>query len=787
MPTEDGSIVIRATIDDKDAEKKLKSLNSQIDRLEEKINKTQAKRSPLAEQALELGAALDAAKQKLYEMQSAGTGAHVSAAQLTAQKENVAALQAQYNAVQSQVERYDKQLKDANFDLEYAKQQAGELHRQLARTGPAAEKMAAAMDRAQKSAKRFGGRLREVLRSALIFTVISQGLASFRDWMGKVIRTNAEAQEAFAKLKGALLTLAQPLVEVIIPALTAFVNGLTRIVTVVAQLVSRLFGKTISQSQEAAKGLYEETEALESVGGAAEEAAGSLAGFDEINTIQTENASISGGGMGGIEADFSAVESLSAMEQYKKKIDEFTVYLSGAALVLGTILFFSGVNIPLGLGLMALGAAGLAAEVKENWDTADGKIREAINKVLLIGGILLLVIGLLLAFSGVKIGTGLGLMAVGAAMLYAEAKLNWGELSETVQNKIMEILIATGEFLLTLGLILALSGAAIKLGLGLMAAGAVALAAAAGLDWDYFKDNIKRIIDDILVIVGTALLALGAIFVFTGVKVALGIALMALGAATLAAEAALNWNWIVTELQGSLGGIMALISGFLLVLGIILCCTGVALPLGIALIAAGAAGLVTVMALNWNAILDKLKEVWSSIKNWWNTYVAKYFTWEYWKNLGLDMINGIMDGLKSIFTKIGDWASGVWDSITSFFSRKSVKADVNTQSGEISFQSRTQSAALALQAAPIPRLAAGTVVPPNREFMAMLGDNKTETEVVSPLSTIRQAMAEALEASGFGGGNIEVNLVVDGATLARVIVPKINDMTRSAGKPVLLI
>ena len=78
-------------------------------------------------------------------------------------------------------------------------------------------------------------------------------------------------------------------------------------------------------------------------------------------------------------------------------------------------------------------------------------------------------------------------------------------------------------------------------------------------------------------------------------------------------------------------------------------------------------------------------------------------------------------------------------------------------------------------------------MPPNREFMAMLGDNKTETEVVSPLSTLRQAMSEALEASGFGGGNIEVNLVVDGATLARVIVPKINDMTRSAGKPVLLI
>lgn len=786
MATEDGSIYIKVDADDRDAQKKLKSLQNQIDRLEEKIYKTQTKRSPLADEALKLGVALDAAKQKLYEMQTAGKG-RFTALQIDTQAETVRSLQAQYNAVQTQVERYDRQLKEANFDLEYAKQQAGGLQQQLAKAGPAAGRMADAMKRAQKSAGQFAGRLRGVLGSALVFTVISQGLASFRDWMGKVIRTNAEAQAAFAKLKGALLTLAQPLVEVIIPALTKFVNVLTIIISAIANVISVLFGKTIEQSQEAAKGLYAETDALESVGAAAKEAAGSLAGFDEINTIQTENTSGSGGGIGGIEADFSAVESLSAIEQYKKKIDEFTVYLSGAALVLGAILFFSGVNIPLGLGLMALGAAGLAAEVKENWDAADEKIREAVNKVLLIGGILLLVIGLLLALSGVKIGMGLGLMAVGAAMLYAETKLNWEELSETVQNKIMEILIAAGEFLLVLGLILSLSGAAIKLGLGLMAAGAVTLAAAAGLDWDYFKDNIKRIIDEILLILGAALLALGAIFVFSGFKVALGVALMALGAATLAAEAALNWDWIVTELQGSLGRVLALISGFLLVLGIILCCTGVAIPLGVALIAAGAVGLVTVTALNWNAILDKLKEVWNSIKNWWNTYVAKYFTWDFWKNLGLDMINGIMDGLGSIFSKIGDWAKNVWNSITSFFSGKSVKADVNTESGEIAFQPRTRAAELALQTVSIPRLAAGTVIPPNREFMAVLGDNKTETEVVSPLSTIRQAMTEALEASGLGSGNIEVRLVVDGATLARVLVPKINDMTRQAGKPVLLL
>ena len=49
----------------------------------------------------------------------------------------------------------------------------------------------------------------------------------------------------------------------------------------------------------------------------------------------------------------------------------------------------------------------------------------------------------------------------------------------------------------------------------------------------------------------------------------------------------------------------------------------------------------------------------------------------------------------------------------------------------------------------IPHLATGTVVPANYgNFLAVLGDNKRETEVVSPLSTIKKAVAEAMAESG---------------------------------------
>lgn len=84
----------------------------------------------------------------------------------------------------------------------------------------------------------------------------------------------------------------------------------------------------------------------------------------------------------------------------------------------------------------------------------------------------------------------------------------------------------------------------------------------------------------------------------------------------------------------------------------------------------------------------------------------------------------------------------------------------------------------------IPALASGAVIPPNQKFLAVLGDQKSGTNVEAPLSTIKQAVMEAM-AQG-SREPINVNLVVDGKTLARVVVPNINNMTRAAGKPVLL-
>ena len=68
----------------------------------------------------------------------------------------------------------------------------------------------------------------------------------------------------------------------------------------------------------------------------------------------------------------------------------------------------------------------------------------------------------------------------------------------------------------------------------------------------------------------------------------------------------------------------------------------------------------------------------------------------------------------------------------------------------------------------IPRLAQGAVIPPNKEFLAMLGDQKHGTNIEAPLDTIKQALAEVMAEFGRGSNN-PIILQLDGKTVAKVV------------------
>ena len=259
---------------------------------------------PLEEQANSLGAALDDAKQKLEALKSSSA----SSGAISNQTETVNSLQYQWDQVNNKIDKYNLDIEKANGDIGIAKDRAGELAAELATAGHNSEKMNSGVKKAAKSAKSFARRLKSVVTSALVFTVITQALSKFRDWIGNVIKVSPEATAAIAKLKGALLTLVQPLVNIIIPAFTKFVNIIAAIISKIASVFAVLTGSTVESSRAAAKALNQQTSALNGTGAAAKEAKKQLLGFDEINQLTENTSGGGGGGSGTIAPDFSAQE-----------------------------------------------------------------------------------------------------------------------------------------------------------------------------------------------------------------------------------------------------------------------------------------------------------------------------------------------------------------------------------------------------------------------------------------------------------------------------------------------
>ncbi len=89
----------------------------------------------------------------------------------------------------------------------------------------------------------------------------------------------------------------------------------------------------------------------------------------------------------------------------------------------------------------------------------------------------------------------------------------------------------------------------------------------------------------------------------------------------------------------------------------------------------------------------------------------------------------------------------------------------------------------------LPRLASGTVVPPRAgEFAAILGDNPKEPEVVSPLSTMKQALKEAMfEVNGAGGGDIRLTVNLEGKAIYDTVVRRNRMEKNRTGKNLLLV
>lgn len=817
----DGSIIIKTDIDDKQAQTELNRLTKKVDALNEKISDKKQQAIPLVEQSKQIAANLDEAKSKLSQMKS-GNEFFTSSA-IKDQEQTVATMQKEWDGVQKRVEAVDASIAKDTRSLGRMSNRAGELSAQIAGASKSSTALAAASKKADKYMDRFSRRVKGLVRRVFVFGLIVQGLRSVREWLGKAVKTNDQATKAISRLKGALLTLAQPFVNVLLPAFTSFVNLLTQFVTAMAKITAVLFGSTIDQTKKEAENLYKESDALNETGKSAKKAGKALASFDEINKLGGDNKEKTG-------PDFNFSEN----ENWLDKMLGSAAEKVATALILAGIAFIA-IGASVGsikmviTGLLLIGAGLFVAEetgVLQSWVDTLGlnNVAEYIVTAVILAGIAMVAIG---AATGNILLVIAGLLLIGLAVLYAKNSGMMDDWAETLGlNRAASFITAA---LLIAGFALIAIGAAtgnilmVVAGIALIAIGIyVGVKSGTFTDWaSALKlDSAFEYVTAAMQIAGIAMIAIGAamgniVIVLAGaallgfgiaaeaigqerleawweklkltsvaqwISVALllgGIALVAFAAATanpillavglgilgMGITAAINEghlkNWVETL---GLNKVVGWVSVALMLAGIALIAFG-AMNMNIFMLLAGAALLVSGFAVgtttnkfqSWVETLH-LNEV----SGWVSTAMLLL-------GIALVAIGAMTLNVPMLLAGAALLGVGIAAKAGGFNSTKSVSGG----------NPAARSAMPAISPASVPRLATGAVIPPNREFLAVLGDQKQGNNIEAPESAIEAAVARGM--AQYGGGNQTAILKIGEQELGRIIFKLNKDQTQRVG------
>lgn len=747
----DGRIVVQAEVDAKNAQKELDKLTAKIDKMEAELKKSTGEQSGLKSQ---LDAAKESTKQAENALKSlrseserlrqitsgevaASPEAYITAygrqTEVAAQiKEQEAILKEQDKIVESLDGKYakitDKVIAQTSA-LDAAKQKAGELTEQITNASGATERMETAAKKVSDSMNTFSKRVSGLFKRVLVFSLITRALQSLRTWLGKTIMKNDEARAAVARLKAALLTLAQPILQVVIPVFVKLVNILTQVVTAIAKFFGMLSGKSWSSQKSAAQGLNDEQKALEGVGSAAEDASKSMASFDEINQLTDNSASAAGGGAGGA-ASTEIAPDFSNLDMAEDKLHDILglVGAIAAGLLAWKIasLFTNDLSKIWGIALAVAGAFALVYFWLDAWNNGI----DLQNFLGMLAGLAALAVGLAIAFG--PIAAGIALVVGGLAMLVVGIK----DVIENGFNLVNTLTIIAGLLAAGIGISL-LTGSWIPLLIAGFLAALVALVSFTGHGEELIQ-GLKNIID-----------GFGKFFkgVFTG------------------------------DMKLAVEGIKQIWEG---------------------------------MKQTWNAIVNSIKDAWNMFITWlqskspllasiFQTYGK--FVSDVCKNIK-DILKGVIDFIVGVFT--GDWTKawqgvteifkGIWNNIVAIIEAainfiingiNLLISALNTIHFEIpdwvpiiGGKSFGISIPLVSQVA-LPRLAEGAVIPPNREFMAVLGDQKSGTNIETPLETMVQAFKQAMNESG--GRPQTIILQLNGREFARAVYKANNEETQRVG------
>ena len=529
----DGEIRFAVDVDDKAAQRELTKLKGKIERLENSVGKTEAARSPIAQALREAQKEAVAAYNEVERLQGAlaksrqitafdTTGADVDptryaeelsrqaeiTAELTQQQELMRNKEAACLRLEAQDEKLVQTLNRQTTELHEAEEAAGGLQRQLA----AASKAARSAQGVSNMTKGFQSGLKSLLRYGLglrslyaLFRLLRTALVDgFKNLVQYDAQTNASISSvvsALATLKNALATAFAPIVNVVAPILSSFIQMLATAANYVAMFFAALGGrgtyiKAIGVQKDYAASLNGTADAAKAAGGAisgageaAKEAKKIFSGLDEVKTYDNGSDSAGGGGSGGgggggsggdIENTFEQAEVDDGIVEKMKNILWYAGAIA-AAVAAWKIARGFGADLKTAAGL-ALAVGGAVLLVKGYLDAWENGI-DLTNMIEMFSGLGLVVVGLGLAFGMTAAAIGLLVGGIALVVLGLRQWIQTGELSSESCGVLTVGIVAIGAALALL------TGSWIPLAV----AAVVALALNIYKYWDQIKAWLEKV------------------------------------------------------------------------------------------------------------------------------------------------------------------------------------------------------------------------------------------------------------------------------------------------------
>lgn len=529
-------------------------------------------------------------------------------------------------------------------------------------------------DTANSGAKKLGASMKSAVKSMAKYTLAifgaQAGFYAVKNAIRQVLSDNEKLNNTVTAMKGAFANALAPVIERVVYWLKyafAYLNLFVKVLTGVDMA-----------AQYNAKAINKQTEATKKNAKATKEANAQLASFDEKNVQSANNLNAADTESENPAAlldlpDVSGGKFEQICENIKAHLNELMIIAGWAMIAIGLILLALG-QYPMGIACLIAGIV-LEAKALGNWSQLSEEAQKMISAIMGIAGTAFLALGIILCIAQ-QYPLGIALIVLGVAMIATAIALNWDGIKakiEVVLDKIKQVILKS--FLIVLGIMLLTTGVGMPLGIALIVEGIKAIRSEETLDWEAIKTHVEAALTRVKnIITGYLMMVVGVLLCCSGVGIPLGVGLIIEGVRAIKSDEALDWEKMKNEIQATMETVkMYLLNAGAIVVGILLCVTGVSLPLGLALILSGIKAFKTGETINSDLILNTVKDTWARIKAFWNAHIGYVFKKEWWSrkfdcikqgmrnalNGVIDIvertINNIVSKLNSFSIKIPNW------------------------------------------------------------------------------------------------------------------------------------